>query len=150
MKKNKFLDPMLLILLTIGFIWAKSSYGKITGGKFVQTLSQTLGKFASANPYPFFKQFLEQVAIPNSQIFGLLTIWGELFSALAIVTGTVLLVLGKKSKLTKLLLVLGLISAAFLNAIFWFASGWTSSSTDSLNLLMFLIETALILWVIKS
>lgn len=132
---------MLLVILANGFIWVRSSFGKVTGGKFVDTLGGTLEKFASNNPYPWFKDFLQNVAIPNSQIFGQLTMWGEVFVALTMVIIPLCWLFNPKGcGFAKPLLVFGLLGGMFLNAVFWAAGGWTSPSTESVNLVMFLVQ----------
>lgn len=141
----------LWVLLAIDFIWLRSSYGKFTGGTFVQNLGKTLEKFASENPYPWFKGFLQDTAIPNSEIFGSLTMYGEVFAAVSILIVTLYYLTNQKnSSLLNLLLLLGLLTGAFLNGIFWLASGWTSPSTDGLNLLMFVIQVIGIIYLVKS
>lgn len=147
---NKLPLYFLLILLAIGLIWLKSSYGKLTGGVFVDTLGKTLTMFASKNPYPWYKSFLTNVAIPSSATFGLLTMWGELLTAVSITASSVLLIATGGSKLIKIILLLGLLAGAYLNAIFWLASAWTSPSTDSLNLLMLTLEAIAAIAVAKS
>ena len=140
-----------LLILVNGLIWLRSSYGKVTGGTFVGTLGETLGKFASKNPYPPVKDFLQNTAIPNSQMFGLLTMWGELLSALVITGGIIYLLASPKgNKMVSSLVALGLIGGMFLNVIFWFAAGWTSPSTDSLNLLMFVMQFLGLVWVMQG
>lgn len=139
--------PLLIIFLSIGLMWLRSSYGKFAAGNFPSVLGGTLSKTADKNPYPFFKQFLTNVAIPNSQIFGLLTQWGELLSALAITVGAVWLLIGP-NKLASWILLAGLIGGAFLNLIFWLGFGYTSPSTDSLNLLMFVVQIiGIVIWL---
>lgn len=139
---------LYLILLVVGFIWSRSSWGKLAEGKFVGGLGATLEKFASKNPYPWYKDFLENVAVPNSTTFGYLTMYGEAFAALAITLSAVILLFKKSvNSLVLIVLSLGLATGAFLNAVFWLASGWTSPSTDGLNLLMFAIEL-IALWAI--
>ncbi len=143
--------PFLLVLLAIGLMWLRSSLGKITEGKFVDSLGATLTKFAGNNPYPFYKSFLEDIAIPNSKTFGLLTMWGEFFAAIAITISVVYLLSAKKSKLpVKTLLISGLVVGIFLNTVFWLASGWTSASTDSLNLLMIAVQSIALVFLIKA
>ncbi|HBQ50845.1 hypothetical protein A3B42_01510 [Candidatus Daviesbacteria bacterium RIFCSPLOWO2_01_FULL_38_10] len=150
MTKNLSNKYLLFILGVVGFIYLKSSWGKIMGGEFVNNLGGTLGKFAAKNPYPWMQNFLQNVAIPNSNIFGLLTMWGEFLSALAILVSVFCLVFSsQKSKLFILLLLAGCFVGLFLNLIFYFAAGWTSSSTESLNLLMFVIELAGLVYGLK-
>lgn len=130
---------LLLIILANGLIFLKSGLGKATDEKYIGSLSGTLAKFASKNPYPFYKSFLETVAIPNSQIFATLTMLGELFTGATLVLGTMFLLLNKKNKkslVVTIALRLGLLVGVFLNLTFWLAAGYTSASTDSLNLLM--------------
>ena len=133
--------PFLIILLSIGLLWLRSSYGKFTSGTFVNSLGGILTKAADKNPYPLFKQFLTSVAIPNSQVFGLLVLWGELLSAVAITAGVILLLIKSRLKrFASLVLLSGLASGLLLNIVFWLGFGYTSPSTESLNLLMGVIE----------
>lgn len=132
---------LLFILLIIGLLWARSSWGKITGGTFVSSLGGTLGKIVDKNPYPWFKDFLNNTVIPNSSIFGMLTFWGEFISAIFITLGAfVLLISPRGNRPATMILILGLIGGAFLNIIFWLGFGYTSPSTDGLNLLMAAVE----------
>lgn len=140
----------LLFILVIGLVWLKSSYGKLTGGVFVDGLGKTLTMFASKNPYPWYKDFLTTIAIPNAKTFGLLTMWGELLSAVSIIASVVILIATGGSKLIKIVLLLGLLGGAFLNAVFWLASAWTGPSTDSLNLLMLVLQAIAAIAVAKS
>lgn len=144
-KINKYL---LVVLMVVGLVWLRSSLGKFAAGDFVDNLPKTLGLFASKNPYPLFKEFLLNTAIPNSFVFGNLVQFGELFSAVAITGVSVYLLLGmKRAKLLDLLLAKGLIVGALLSLTFWLAAGWMSPSTDGLNLLMLAIELVGLFWV---
>lgn len=150
MTKNLSNKYLLFILAVVGFIYLRSGWGKITGGEFVNSLGGILGKFAAKNPYPWMQSFLQNVAIPNSNVFGLLTMWGEFLSALAILVAVFYLVFSsKKNKLFILLLLAGCFVGMFLNLIFYFAVGWTSSSTESLNLLMFMVELTGLIYALK-
>lgn len=141
---------LLLVILANGFIWTRSSYGKLVSGKFVDGLGGTLTKFASNNPYPWYKDFLQNFAIPNSQIFGQLTMWGEVLVALSLAGGALYLMLTKKfNTAVAALLVLGLAGGMFLNGMFWLASGWTSPSSDSVNLLMFVVQLVGLAYVLR-
>lgn len=141
---------LLLIFLVDGLIWLRSSVGKLSGGTFPQSLGETLQKFASKNPYPLVKEFLQNVAIPNSQLFGVLTMYGEVLSALAIILGSLALLLQAKDKRMVTVLVAGLLGASFLNLIFWLSSGWTSPSTESLNLLMLVLQVVGVFALVRS
>lgn len=128
--------PLLLILAVIDYIWLKSTYGKLTGGKFVAGIEGALKKFASENPFPFVKSFLEGVAIPNASTFGFLTMWGEALVALSLLISLLYLLLKGTNNLILWFLSLGLLGGAFLNTVFYLSSGWTSPSSEGLNLLM--------------
>lgn len=118
----------------------KSSWGKIEGGKFVNSLGGTLEKFADKNPNPFYKDFLTNTAIPNAQLFGNLTMWGELLTGLGLGLGSLYLLFVKKpNQLVTLIFGLGCFGSMILNGSFWLAAGWTSPSTDTVNLVMFLV-----------
>lgn len=133
-------NSLLWVLLSVGLMWAKSSYSKFTSGNFVSGLGETLSKVSPKNPYPFYKQFIYSVAIPNSSIFGFMVLWGELLVSVSIVVGTVLLMMNPLNKMAALALVAGLLGGLLLNITFWLGFGWTSASTDSINLLMGVIE----------
>lgn len=148
MKSAKLL---LVILLFVGLFWARSSYGKFISGTFISSLGGTLTKIADKNPYPWFKQFLVNTAIPNSQTFGFLTFWGEFLTAIAIIMGALILLLSPRpNKLANLILLLGLAGGAFLNVMFWLGFGYTSPSTDGLNLLMATVEIIGIFYILPK
>lgn len=145
------MKPFLLVLLAVGLLWLRSSYGKLTGGTFVQNLGETLTKVAPKNPYPWFKEFLTSVAIPNSPIFGTLVLTGEFLSAVLITAGALgLLINPRPHKLLVKALTVGLLIGVFLNIIFWLGFGYTSPSTESLNLLMAVIEVIGIAVLVSS
>lgn len=129
------------ILLITGFIWLRSGIGKIVSGAFTSTLSTTLGKFATHNPYPWYKYFLLNILIPNASVIGTVTMWLELLTGIALVAGTVYYLIQKSfPKDVTIGVLLGCVGGMFLNLNFYFATSWTSSSTESLNMLMFFIE----------
>lgn len=142
-------NPILLAALLIGMLWIRSSYGKFSSNSFSENFAQTISRFASKNPYPWYKNFLENVVIKNAELFANLVLLGELLTALSITAGSILILIGKKDKRVIILLASGFTGGMFLNAIFWLASGWTSPSSDSLNLLMFGIETIGLISAIK-
>lgn len=141
---------LLFILLVIDFIWLKSAYGKWSGGKFVAGMEGTLKKFASENPYQPVKDFLQGMAIPNASLFGTLTMWGETLVGISLIISLVWLLFKKQAnKLILGLLLAGLLGGVFLNKVFYFSSGWMSSSSESLNLLMFTVELVAAFYVFK-
>lgn len=147
---NSSNKPLLYIILALGLLWVKASYGKFASGNFVSELSETLSKAQPKNPYPFFKDFLADFAIPNSQIFGSLVLYGELLVAISLIFASSFLIFtNRANRLVMFLLIAGLLGGLFLNINFWLGFGYTNSSTDSLNLLMAAIEITGIFYVIS-
>lgn len=140
---------LLFIFLALGILWLRSSYNKFASGNFADNLGVTLSKVVDKNPYPWFKSFLEAVVIPNSKLFGYMVLWGELLVAVAITLGAIMLLINpQSSKLINWMLIAGLAGGLLLNIIFWLSFGWTSPSTDSVNLLMAVIEIIGILFLL--
>jgi thiosulfate dehydrogenase [quinone] large subunit len=131
LKTNDSAIWLALVRIFIGYIWLNSAIEKIAGGQFVGGLAKTLGTFASKNPIGWEKAFLTNVAIPNATVFGYLSMYGELLVGLA-------LLLGIFSEV-------GAIAGLFMSLSFYFAAGWTSVSTDTLNLVMAGIQVILLL-----
>lgn len=147
-ENNKYL---YLIFIIVGFIFLRSGWGKVTGGKFVATLGGTLTKFASENPYPWYKSFLQNIAIPNSYLFGILTMWGEVLVGLSLtLVALYLLVTNRESRMIYMILMIGFLVGMFLNGTFWLAAGWTSPSTESVNLVMFGVETVGFIFTLRK
>ncbi len=108
-------------------------------------------KTAEKNPYSWFKQFLTSVAIPNSQVFGQMVLWGEFLSAVAITIGVIMLLINPHpNKFISLVLLAGLAGGALLNIVFWLGFGYTSPSTESLNLLMAVVQIIGIVFVMQQ
>lgn len=148
---KKGTDPyVLLILLATGLLFLKSGFEKVTEGAFVGGLAKTLGFFASKNPNPSVKGFLVNTAIPNAEFFGVLTMWGEVLAGASICIAVGYFLMKRTMHDSMLLLLgIGLFVAALLNFVFWLAAGWASASTDSLNLLMFVVEVIGLVFVAK-
>lgn len=122
---------LALVRIFFGYIWLQSGIEKLTGGGFVSGMAKTLGYFASKNPYAWQKDFLLNVATPNATLFGNLAMYGEILVGLS-------LLLGVFSEI-------GLIGAIAMNLAYLFAAGWTSPSTETVNLAMAGVEFVLLL-----
>lgn len=146
-KLNKYL---LALIFIDGLVWLRSSLEKISAANFSLTLPNILAKFAQGNPYPLVKNFLINIALPYSQTFAFLTLGGEFLTALTLSFLPLLFLSNKLSnKLGWLLLSLGLLGGMFLNVVFWFSSAWMSPSADNLNLLMFCLQSAGLLYTVS-
>ena len=113
---------LAVIRIMTGWIFLHSGWGKVTDPGFAANLPKTLGYFASNNPHAWMVSLLQTVAIPNANLFARLFSWGELVVGLSLFFGVLSQV--------------GLLGALAMNVTFYFAAGWTSPSTSSLNLLM--------------
>ncbi len=138
---------LLLLVLLVDYVWIKSSWGKLSTGNFPAGMGETLSKFAAKNPYPFMQGFLEG-SKANSVMLGNLVMWGEALVAVSLLISTLTL-FTKTSKNMVLLLISGLLGGMWLNLVFYFAAGWTSSSTESLNLLMFGVQLILLCYAFR-
>lgn len=138
-----------LIQAVIGYEWVKAGWEKVSDPNFVPGLGKTLGVFASKNPTTWYKDFLTGVGIPNASTLGWLVAYGEFVIGITLlVTAAVYLVYGVQSDpISRWVVPIGalvaLLGGTFLNANFWFAAGWLSVSTDSVNSVMFLAQLVL-------
>lgn len=146
MDKRSLNEYLLFIYLVLGLFWLKGGLEKILRGEFVNSLGSTLAKFASNNPYPFFKEFLETTAIPNSFTYGQTVMAGEFFVGIALITASIMILTmdeEKKAITNTIILTLftvGLLGGIFLNIVYYLAAGWMSESINSLNILMLTIQ----------
>ncbi len=141
-KRMKRIEAYLaLVFLADGFLWLKSGLEKVSTTKFLDGLAGTLAKFASNNPFGWYKGILMNIAVPNALLVGVGVEAGEIFAGVMIVvSGLVILSKRKATPLFKVFLRLGFLAAILLSGSFWLAAGWTSASTESLNLLMLALE----------
>jgi thiosulfate dehydrogenase [quinone] large subunit len=91
-----------------GIFFAWHGFGKLRNGDFVDGMAGFLaGKLETS--FSFYRPFVENVVLPNKEIFAALVAWGELAVGLA-------LILGLATRYAAL-------SGAFLVMNFWFAKG---------------------------
>lgn len=138
-------------LILLGLVWLRVGLEKLFSGNFIQNLPNTLEKFASKNPYPLYKDFLDNIAIPNFVIFGNLTLYGEILTGLGLMTLPLFYIFkNDQQKIFRILLIGALIGGLLMNATYWLSSAWMSSSNDNLNLLMFGLESISLIYLIRS
>ncbi|HLC87598.1 MAG TPA: hypothetical protein VJG66_00895 [Patescibacteria group bacterium] len=142
---------LYFIFAVVGWIFLKSGFEKISAGKFVGALGATLTKFAKDNPYPPVKAFLENVAVPNSAVFGFLTQWGEFLAGINLLLLSLWMIFNPKSgqRYSKLM-ALGFGTGLLLNITFWLAAGYTSPSTGGLNLVMGAINLTGLIFILRE
>lgn len=146
-----FYQGFLFMLLPSALVFLRSGFTKILEGKFPGILEGILKKFASDNPYPFYKSFLENTVIPNAKSVGTFIMWAELITALSIIIPVLYLLTQKqRNKIIELVLILGLILGIFLNVNFFLGGAWTSVSKEALNMIMIMSQAIGLVFVIKS
>lgn len=90
---------LALIRVVVGAWFLKAAIFKLTfvdlGGfpiptatqRFINFLPKRLAEFASENPVLWYKQFLEQTAIPHAQLFAVLEAFGEVGVGMGLTLG---------------------------------------------------------------
>ncbi|MCA0971448.1 DoxX family protein [Halobacillus litoralis] len=94
---NKWLrnnDKVAMVLAVlrvyIGYTWLTAGWGKITGGFETSGFLQgAIGKAEGAHPavQGWWAAFLENVALPNHELFTFLVMWGEVLVGIALILG---------------------------------------------------------------
>jgi len=110
---------LVLLRVYLGVIFLISAVPKLRGD-FAAGLAAFLEQRAMEQSHPFYRQFLQEVVLPNTQLFATLVTWGELLVG-------VLLVLGLLTRLSATV-------ALLLSLNYMFAKGawpWTPSSNDA-------------------
>lgn len=139
------------VQIFFGYIWLMGGYEKIVGGTFVPGLAKTLGVFASKNPFSWYVSYLNNIAIPNAALLGQLVQWGELLAGVMVLFGALVYFISTNIKLRRWLrcgMIIALAGMCLMNANFYFAAGWMSASTHTVNVLMFWVELIFLLsWI---
>lgn len=142
---------LLLIGGVFAFEWLRASYGKFVAepGKpgFIEGMPKTLGFFTKDNPHQFYVDFLKNA---DPSLLGNLTRYSELAVGLALAIAVIGLFFKIGSR--KLMLALGGLGALggmLLNLNFYLAAGHTSPSTESVNLVMGLVQLILLGYFLK-
>lgn len=129
-----------ILQFTLGVVWLKSCYAKFVNNDFTDNIAKTLTFFSSKNPVGWYKSFLISIAIPNAHLFAELSRWGELAGGILLALTSIYALYKNKNKLSSLLAIIGLLIVMNLNFNFGLASFWTSPASETLNLVMFLVE----------
>lgn len=140
------------IQIFFGYIWLTSGFEKIIAGTFAPGLAKTLGFFASKNPFGWYVSYINNVAIPNAALLGQLVQWGEFLAGVMVLFGALGYFLSSNLKFRKWLrygMIVAFAGMCLMNANFYFAAGWTSASTHTVNVLMFWVELILLISWIK-
>ena len=150
-KENLALVVIAGSQLVFAYEWLVAGYEKITGD-FVVGITNTLAFFMSKNPYGWYQSFITNVATPYETWFAYAIEWSQLISGVLLALGAGLLIYGRAAssqRLAAVLSIIALVAAAFMNANFYLAAGWTSPSTHGINIVMFWLELIFIYWWIN-
>ncbi|MCK1985654.1 MULTISPECIES: DoxX family protein [Peribacillus] len=133
LKHNKNVSILLAVLrVYLGYTWVMAGWGKLTGGQFDASgfLQGALANATGEHPavQGWWVIFLENVAIPNVEIFNMLVPWGEFLVGIGLIVGCC----------TKTAVFFGLV----MNFSYLF-SGTTSTNPQLILLSMFILVSAM-------
>ena len=117
---------LLLLRLSISYIWLTAGISKLFNSAFINSFSDTISNFAKSTHFDFYQGFLNQYIIPNSYVFAQFIIWGEILTGAAFLLGFPMLI--------------ATAAGIFMNLNYYFVA--TSSPSQFLNILMFFSQLA--------
>ena len=117
---------LLLLRLSISYIWLSAGLSKLFNPKFLDAFPGTISSFASKTHFSFYADFLRDNILPNSQIFAQLTIWGEILAGVAFLLGFPLAI--------------AVVVGVFMNLNYYFVA--TSAPSQFLNILLIFSQCA--------
>lgn len=122
--KKDFSAWLVVVRLLLGVEWFMAGLEKVleTAPTFPEGMAGTLGFFASSNPNGWYVNLINNAFLPNANLFGYLVMWGELVIGVTLILG--------------LFVNFSAIGSIFMNLNFFFAAGWLSPSTSSINWMM--------------
>ncbi len=138
--------------IILAYEWLSGGWGKIYGGQFVPNIGKSLARFETGNPHEWYVSSLLSSAKNYPTVFGLLVQWGELLAGIGLLAALALYVFSKRRSskcFARYVTVAALLGGMFMNLNFYFAAGWTSSSTGGLNALLFWVQAVLLVaWIV--
>ncbi len=122
---------LIVLRLTLGLEWFMAGLHKLMDPGYIPGIGGTLGFFGSAgNPNLWYQNLTVNVFLNNPEVYGWLISVGELLVGLAFIFGV--------------LFNFAAVAGVFMNLLFYFAAGWLSASTHSINWIMTILTLALI------
>jgi hypothetical protein len=141
-----FMIGVVGVQAVIAYEWWSAGWEKVSGGEFVKGIAGTLGFFASKNPFPWYKAFLEGFAAKNASVFAYAVEWSQIAIAVVLAAAVIVHAYGKKERVKRGAIVLALAAlfgGMLMNANFYLAAGWTSPGTKGSNVVMFWTQAVL-------
>lgn len=145
-KEKLFLLGALGVQTVMAYEWWSAGWEKVSSPEFVEGITGTLGFFASKNPFPWYKAFLEGFAMKNATAFAYAVEWSQVLIGLCLAAAAVVLAYAKNGKWHRPALaaaVLALAGGMLMNASFYLAAGWTGPGTKGSNVVMFWVQAVL-------
>lgn len=138
--------------LILAYQWFHSGWGKIYGGTFVGSIHTSFIRFENGNPHNWYIDSVLKSAKEYPALFANLVQWGEILTGLGLLFALTLYWFSKKSinkNIARCIAISALTGGVFMNLNFYFAAGWTSPSTNGLNILMLWMQTVLLVsWIV--
>lgn len=143
----RYLIGIAAIQLVIAYEWWTAGIEKVAHVSFVNGIAKTLGYFASANPFPWYKEFLLGFAMQNATPFAYLIEFGEVATGVALAFASCWHIVARsecQKRISACIIALCLISGIIMNANFYLAAGWTGAGTHGVNVIMFWTQAILL------
>lgn len=151
--ETRNLIGLLAIQFVIAYEWWSAGWEKVSSSEFVEGIVGSLGYFASANPFPWYKDFLLGFATQNAAMFAYAVELSEIGIALALAIASWWHLYAKSEahkRLSIILMIPALFGGLLMNANYYLAAGWTSPGTHGVNLVMFWTQAILLyVWLSK-
>jgi uncharacterized membrane protein YphA (DoxX/SURF4 family) len=118
----------MLVQTVIGYAWLVSGIDKLRSSTFLPGLSEELAEMSDETKYGWYRNFLENVAIPNSDLSGRLVTWGELLVGISLIAAAAFLILqgaaGRWTAPVSAIAAAALLAGIFMNVNFHLAEGY--------------------------
>ncbi|TAK03807.1 DUF2892 domain-containing protein [Patescibacteria group bacterium] len=151
--KDRLDEKALLLIGVVGtqmvlaYEWWSAGWEKVSSPGFVQGIGGTLARFASENPFPWYKDFLLGFASENATVFAQAVQWSQVAIGLTLAAAGAAYVFLKDAESRHNALAvsaIALFGGMLMNANFYLAAGWTGPGTHGINVVMFWTQAILI------
>ncbi len=127
--KGQSLVWIMAVQAVVGYTWLVSGIDKVRSPTFLAALPDTLAEMAEETKFGWYRRFLEEVTLPNAELFGRLVTWGEvLVGGGMIVLAAALVVRGSADRWTlpiSSFAGVALVAGIVMNANFHLAEGYS-------------------------
>lgn len=129
------------VQLVLAYEWWTAGWEKVSSSAFVEDIGRTLAAFASRNPFPWYKSFLEGFAARNSTLLAYAVEWTQIVIGLTLALFAAVILYrpddaGRNRRWLRCA-IWCLAAGAVMNANFYLAAGWNNPGTRGVNVVMF-------------